>query len=93
MAVLHFLDVGPGDCSIIKHASGRITTIDVCKARSIVPTSAGLLGAHAHYNRLLTPRGSGSGYDGPTGTRLRERYRLHEGSRPRPHLPAHPVSH
>jgi beta-lactamase superfamily II metal-dependent hydrolase len=55
MAVLHFLDVGPGDCSIIKHASGRITTIDVCKARSIVPTSAGLLGARAHYNRLLTP--------------------------------------
>lgn len=34
MGVLHFLNVGQGDCSIIEHISGRVTVIDVCKARS-----------------------------------------------------------
>lgn len=37
MGILHFLDIGPGDCSIIKHASARITVIDVCRARSVKP--------------------------------------------------------
>jgi competence protein ComEC len=32
MAVVHFLNVGHGDCSIIQHNSGRVTMIDVCKA-------------------------------------------------------------
>lgn len=46
MGILHFLDVGLGDCSIIKHASGRITIIDVCKARSVpaLPTMNALFG-------------------------------------------------
>src|SRR6266550_8250379 len=33
MPVVHFLNVNNGDCSIIKHMSGRITVIDVCNAR------------------------------------------------------------
>lgn len=29
MATLHFLNVKEGDCSIIEHASGRVTVMDV----------------------------------------------------------------
>jgi beta-lactamase superfamily II metal-dependent hydrolase len=43
MGVLHFLDVGQGDCSIIKHLSGRITMIDVCKARTTTHTGLNAL--------------------------------------------------
>src|SRR6266576_6352600 len=32
MAIIHFLNVNQGDCSIIEHNSGRITVIDVCNA-------------------------------------------------------------
>lgn len=39
MGVLHFLNVGQGDCSIIEHASGRISVIDVCKARAPIPST------------------------------------------------------
>jgi competence protein ComEC len=35
MGILHFLDVGQGDCSIIQHGSGRVSIIDVCKARKV----------------------------------------------------------
>lgn len=34
MSTVHFLDVKPGDCSIIQHSSGWVTMIDVCSARS-----------------------------------------------------------
>lgn len=34
MPVVHFLNVDPGDCSIIQHGSGRVTVIDVCEARA-----------------------------------------------------------
>jgi competence protein ComEC len=47
MGTFHFLDVGHGDCSIIEHASGRVTMIDVCKARATAAP-----GAHAYYNSL-----------------------------------------
>jgi competence protein ComEC len=30
MPTLHFVNVSPGDCTIIEHASGRVTMIDVC---------------------------------------------------------------
>lgn len=30
MSKLHFLNVGPGDCIILEHASGRSTMFDVC---------------------------------------------------------------
>lgn len=32
MGTLHFLNVKNGDCSVIEHASGRVTVIDVCNA-------------------------------------------------------------
>ena len=32
MSTVHFLDVDPGDCSIIQHQSGWTTMIDVCSA-------------------------------------------------------------
>lgn len=32
MSTVHFLDVKPGDCSIIQHTSGWVTMIDVCSA-------------------------------------------------------------
>ena len=47
MGIFHFLDVGQGDCSIIQHASGRVTMIDICKARTVAAP-----GAHAYYNAL-----------------------------------------
>ncbi|MBV8811995.1 MAG: hypothetical protein JO033_25285, partial [Acidobacteriaceae bacterium] len=33
MALIHFLNVKQGDCSIIQHNSERITVIDVCNAK------------------------------------------------------------
>jgi competence protein ComEC len=30
MASVHFLDVSPGDCTIIRHASERVSMIDIC---------------------------------------------------------------
>ncbi|MYA88726.1 MAG: hypothetical protein F4X97_09805 [Boseongicola sp. SB0662_bin_57] len=39
MGVVHFLDVSPGDCSIIEHSSARVTVIDVCMAR--IPSPRG----------------------------------------------------
>lgn len=33
MGIVHFLDVGQGDCTVIQHPSGRVSMIDVCKAR------------------------------------------------------------
>jgi competence protein ComEC len=35
MAVVHFLNVSNGDCSVIQHNSGRVTVIDVCNASSV----------------------------------------------------------
>lgn len=33
MRALHFLNVGPGDCTWIKHGDGRNTVVDVCNGR------------------------------------------------------------
>ena len=33
MAIIHFLNVKQGDCSIISHNSGHVTVIDVCNAK------------------------------------------------------------
>ncbi len=53
MGILHFLDVGHGDCSIIQHASGRNTVIDVCKARRESKNAlASLLGGAPYPNYL-----------------------------------------
>jgi beta-lactamase superfamily II metal-dependent hydrolase len=35
MAVIHFLNVKEGDCSVIQHYSGHITVVDVCNARPV----------------------------------------------------------
>ena len=37
MATIHFLNVKDGDCSLIKHNSGHVTVIDVCKAKPSEP--------------------------------------------------------
>jgi len=37
MGIVHFLNVRDGDCSIIQHATGRVTVIDVCNARARTP--------------------------------------------------------
>jgi len=34
MPVVHFLNVGDGDCSIMEHGSGRITVLDICNGGS-----------------------------------------------------------
>lgn len=34
MPVVHFLNVGDGDCSIIQHGSERITVLDICNEGS-----------------------------------------------------------
>lgn len=61
MAVVHFLNVGEGDCSIIHHDTGNVTVIDICNAqslpKSVIPNSlgniyaGGLLGGYANLNR------------------------------------------
>jgi hypothetical protein len=33
MAVVHYLNVNQGDCSVIQHASGHVSVIDVCNAK------------------------------------------------------------
>jgi len=35
MARVHFLNVGNGDCTIIEHASGRVTMIDICSGNTV----------------------------------------------------------
>lgn len=30
MPAVHFVNVSPGDCTIIRHGSGRVTMVDVC---------------------------------------------------------------
>ena len=37
MPVIHFLNVGEGDCSIIEHNSGHISVIDVSCAKTPLP--------------------------------------------------------
>jgi competence protein ComEC len=41
MLRVHFLNVGHGDCTIIKHPSGRLTMIDINNSRSYDPDSFG----------------------------------------------------
>lgn len=37
MALIHFLNVKQGDCSIIEHNTGHVTVIDVCNAKADTP--------------------------------------------------------
>lgn len=42
MAIIHYLNVNEGDCSIIQHNTGHVSVIDVCNARLETPQSAAL---------------------------------------------------
>jgi len=35
MAVIHYLNVNEGDCSVVQHNSGRVSVIDVCNAQAL----------------------------------------------------------
>jgi competence protein ComEC len=35
MAVIHYLNVKEGDCSVIQHNSGRVSVIDICNAKAL----------------------------------------------------------
>lgn len=43
---VHFLNVGHGDCTLIEHASGRLTMIDVNNSKSLPEESLASLAAH-----------------------------------------------
>ncbi len=44
MLKVHFLNVGHGDCTIIRHPNGRLTMIDINNAKDLDPTTAQELG-------------------------------------------------
>jgi beta-lactamase superfamily II metal-dependent hydrolase len=44
MLKVHFLNVGHGDCTIIRHPDGRLTMIDINNAKDLDPTTAQELG-------------------------------------------------
>jgi hypothetical protein len=44
MLKVHFLNVGHGDCTIIRHPDGRLTMIDINNAKDFDPTTAQELG-------------------------------------------------
>ena len=43
---IHFLNVGNGDCIVIEHETGRVSVIDVCKAKRLI---------ESHYNNKQKP--------------------------------------
>ena len=57
MAVVHFLNVGEGDCSIIHHDTGNVTVIDICNAHRLIKSATpnslrrSLLGGLGNYNQ------------------------------------------
>jgi beta-lactamase superfamily II metal-dependent hydrolase len=54
---IHFLNVGHGDCTIIEHASGRLTMIDMNNGDDLDATSASEIGeqtASAYDNKMLS---------------------------------------
>ena len=54
MPTLHFLNVRNGDCSIIQHASGRVTVIDVCNASAPHDTGTASFGAFRAEDRAVS---------------------------------------
>lgn len=64
MPTVHYLNVKQGDCSMIKHRSGRISVLDVCSARIEAPLIAALKsirlkeaekGIHGNFNQKEYP--------------------------------------
>lgn len=68
MAVIHFLNVKEGDCSVIQHNSGRVSVIDVCNAGPVETAAESMslrlgtleaaitkLGGSGNYNQKAYP--------------------------------------
>jgi competence protein ComEC len=51
MSLIHFLNVADGDCTLVEHESGRITVIDVSKARPPKPLAEAVLAKTASIDR------------------------------------------
>lgn len=71
MAGVHFLNVGNGDCSIIRHNSGRTTVLDICNGRtaserSLAEAFASLIGKQASGLDSLRLGGDYGMRDSPT---------------------------
>jgi len=60
MPTIHFLNVSPGDCSIIQHASGNVSMIDVCDG-NLVEEEGTAAAAKTLLKSLLGKGGDGSG--------------------------------
>lgn len=58
MPIVHFLNVGDGDCSIIEHISGRVSMIDVCKAEDPDTLQAAIKKASRTVENLSQPQGN-----------------------------------
>ena len=54
MASVHFLNVAPGDCTIIRHASGRVSMIDICDGN----IEEQVIKADLAEARRMSPRGN-----------------------------------
>jgi len=52
MPTVHFVNVSPGDCSIIQHASGRATIIDICDGYYDASVSVDLLRHYREQRRM-----------------------------------------
>ena len=56
MGTVHFLNVGDGDCSVIKHLSDNITVIDICNGNDDSVTKAyESLSLQGNYNQKAHP--------------------------------------
>ncbi|SRR6266480_1389851 len=64
MASVHFLNVKPGDCTIIRHSSGRTSMIDICDGNTEPPSP--LLKALMEAAEAQRPRGNYRMCENPT---------------------------
>lgn len=60
MPTVHFLNVSPGDCSIIQHASERVTMIDVCDG-NLTDTDEKIASFSKTLQDMVEKAGPGSG--------------------------------
>jgi competence protein ComEC len=60
MPTVHFLNVSPGDCSIIQHGSGRVSMIDVCDG-NLTELDEEIATLSKAINELVNKGGTGSG--------------------------------
>ncbi len=61
MAKIHIINVSPGDCTLIKHNSGRVTGIDICGGNLEVRQKAAAVEARATTLLDLLKEGSNGG--------------------------------